>query len=115
MIRYNAAHRGAEQDVFPITRHNNIPVVTFTGLRWRALLEPTPDAAPGFHPPSAAECYRFGLANPDVSVALAAPGRRAELEHALTLLDDWNPPGKADFEALREHGDRVRRQAGKFW
>ncbi len=115
MVRYNAAHRGAEQDVFPITRQGGIPVVTFTGLRWRALLEPTADAPKGFRPPSAAECYRFCLANPDVSVALATPGRRAELDHALTLLDDWTPPCQADMEALRQHGDRVRGCAGTFW
>lgn len=115
MIRYNAAHRGAEQDVFPTTRDAGIPVVTFTGLRWRALLEKTPDAPPEFRPPSAAECYRFCLANPDVSVALAAPGNRAELDHALTLLDDWTPPREADYEALCRHGDRVRLHAGTFW
>ena len=115
MVRYNAAHRGAEQDVFPVARKSGIPVVTFTGLRWRALLESTRDAPPEFPPPSAAECYRFCLANPDVSVALAAPGNRAELEHALTLLDDWTPPDDADYEALCRHGDRVRGHAGPFW
>lgn len=115
MIRYNAAHRGAEQDVFPVTRQAGVPVVTFTGLRWRALLESTPDAPPGFRPPSAAECYRFCLAHPDVSVTLAAPGNRAELDHALTLLDDWTPPNDADYEALCRHGDRVRGRAGTFW
>ena len=115
MVRYNAAHRGAEQDVFPITRHRGVPVVTFTGLGWRALLEPTPDAPAGFGPPSAAECYRFCLANGDVSVALAAPGNRTELDHALTVLDDWTPPCKVDMEALRQHGDRVRGCAGTFW
>ena len=115
MVRYNAAHRGAEQDVFPITRQSGVPVATFTGLHWRALLEKTPDAPPKFRPPTAVECYRFCLANPDVSVALAAPGNRAELEHALTLLDDWTPPREADYEALCRHGDRVRRHAGTFW
>ena len=115
MVRYNAAHRGAEQDVFPTTREAGIPVVTFTGLRWRALLERTPDAPPEFRSPTAAECYRFCLANPEVSVALAAPGNRAELDHALTLLDDWTPPDQADYAALCQHGDRVRRHGRTFW
>ena len=115
MIRYNAAHRGAEQDVFPVTRKRSMPVVTFTGLRWRALLKATSDCPEGFEPPSAAECYRFCLANPDVAVALAAPGDRSELDHALSLLSDWRAPAQESCEAMRAHGDRVRRQAGVFW
>lgn len=115
MIRYNAAHRGAEQDVFPITRKRSMPVVTFTGLRWGALLKAASDCPEGFEPPSAAECYRFCLANPDVAVALAAPGDRSELDHALSLLGDWRAPAHESYEAMRAHGDRVRRQAGIFW
>ncbi len=115
MIRYNAAHRGAEQDVFPVTRKRSMPVVTFTGLRWSALLKATSDCPAGLEPPSAAECYRFCLANPDVAVALAAPGDRAELEHALSLLGDWRAPAQDSYEAMRAHGDSVRRHAGVFW
>jgi predicted aldo/keto reductase-like oxidoreductase len=112
MIRYNAAHRGAEHDVLPITR---IPVVTFTGLRWKALLDHTPDDPPDFTPPSAAECYRFCLAHPAVAVALAAPGNRDELEEDLALLDDWRAPDEPAREIWRAHGDRVRKNAGAFW
>jgi len=115
MIRYNAAHRGAEEDIFPVTRRLAMPVVTFTGLRWRALLEPTPGDPPGFKPPAAAECYRFCLAHPDVSVALQAPNNRAELNHNLKLLHDWRPPAPVELQALREHGDRVHRCAREFW
>lgn len=112
MIRYNAAHRGAETDLFPVARQAGLPVVTFTALRWKALLRPTPDDPPGFQPPPAPEWYRFCLANPDIAVVLAAPSTRQELDEVLSLLDDWRPP--ADSEALRAHGDRVRRHAGAF-
>ncbi len=115
MIRYNAAHRGAEGDVFPVTQKLGMPVVTFTGLRWRALLQPTPDDPPGFSPPSASDLYRFCLSNPAVSVALTAPGNRAELEASLTLLDDWSSLDSEAREAIRKHGDRVRQHAGEFW
>lgn len=111
MIRYNAAHRGAEREVFPVTR---IPVVTFTGLRWRALLAHTPDDPPDFAPPSAVECYRFCLAHPSVAVALAAPGNREELEQDLTLLDDWRAPEERARASLHAHGDRVRKNASAF-
>jgi len=112
MVRYNAAHRGAERDVFPVTR---IPVVTFTGLRWKALLDRTRDDPPDFSPPPAAECYRFCLAHPAVSVALAAPGNRDELDQNLALLDDWRAPDEHARESLLAHGERVRRNATVFW
>lgn len=115
MIRYNAAHRGAEEDVFPATRRREMPVVTFTGLRWRDLLAATPEDPPGFRPPPATECYRFCLANPSVTVALSAPGDRAQLEENLRLLDDWRAPGEAALREMRAHGDRVKRFGREFW
>lgn len=115
MVRYNAAHRGAERDVFPVARQKRIPVVTFTGLRWKALLESTPEDPPGFTLPSAPECYRFCLANPAIAVALAAPGDRRELEQDLTLLEDWHAPGADARESLCAHGERVRKHASVFW
>jgi len=115
MIRYNAAHRGAERDVFPVVHEKRIPIVTFTGLRWKALLAHTPEDPHGFTPPSAVECYRFCLANPAVSVALAAPGNRSELDQDLAILDDWLPQEDAVRENLVAHGERVRRTAGEFW
>ena len=34
MIRYNAAHRGAEREVFPVTEALGLPVIAYTALRW---------------------------------------------------------------------------------
>ena len=115
MVRYNLAHRGAEREVFPIAVARRMPVVTFTGLRWRALLEPTPGDPEGFLPPLAADCYRFCLSNPAVSVALTAPGDRTHLEETLHLLDDWRAPETGEVEELRAYGDRVHRHASEFW
>ncbi|HEV2491682.1 MAG TPA: aldo/keto reductase [Terriglobia bacterium] len=114
MIRHNAAHRGAEDDVFPVTSRLHIPVVTFTAQRWGALRQKTPDDPAGFKPPEAREWYRFALAHPAVSVVLMAPDNRRELEHDLSLLDDWHPPLEKEFEALAAHGRRVRRHGGSF-
>src|SRR5579872_4646334 len=115
MIRYNAAHRGAEREIFPIAQQMQIPVVTFTGLRWKALLQRTPDDPPGFSPPSAVDCYRFCLSHPAVTVALMAPGNRTELEEDLRLLEDWRAPENGERAQLVEHGERVKRHAGAFW
>jgi predicted aldo/keto reductase-like oxidoreductase len=114
MVRYNAAHRGAERDVFPLTDRCGIHVVVFTAEHWGALARGTPDDPEGFEPPRALEWYRFALANPSVSVVLAAPNGRAELEEDLNLLDDWRAPTPEEFAALVRHGERVRRHAGQF-
>ena len=114
MLRYNAAHRGAEKDVFPITDPMDLPVVVYTCLRWGALFKSTTADPPGFVPPVAREWYRFCLANPSVAVAIAAPNGREELEHDLSLLDDWHTPSQAELDVLTDHGDRVYAHAGSF-
>jgi predicted aldo/keto reductase-like oxidoreductase len=114
MLRYNAAHRGAERDVFPVTDPLKIPVVVYTCLRWGALMKSTPDDPPGFVPPPPREWYRFALANPSVAVALMAPDNRLELDHNLALLNDWRAPTPEEYAALAAHGERVYRHAGSF-
>lgn len=114
MVRYNAAHRGAEQDVFPVTTRLGIPVVAFTAQRWGALSQATQADPPGFTPPVPPEWYRFALAHPAISVVLMAPGNRRELEEDLRLLDDWRPPGRDEFERMAAHGLRVRHHRGYF-
>jgi predicted aldo/keto reductase-like oxidoreductase len=114
MIRYNAAHRGAEQEVFPATTAAGLPVIAYTALRWGALLEPTPEDPPGFAVPRAPAWYRFALQSPAVSVVLTAPHSRAELDEDLTVLDTPAPLPADEFGRLAEHGQRVRRTAGRF-
>jgi aryl-alcohol dehydrogenase-like predicted oxidoreductase len=114
MIRYNAAHRGAEREVFPVTDALGLPVIVYTALRWGALLRPTPEDPPGFVVPPAPAWYRWVLQNPSVSVALMAPHDRAELEEDLTVLDAIGPLPADEYERLAEHGRRVRRHAGGF-
>lgn len=114
MLRYNAAHRGAEKDVFPVTDPLDLPVVVYTCLRWGALTESTVADPSGFIPPDPKEWYRFCLANPSVAVAIAAPNGREEMEHDLSLLDDWRDPSPAELEILKSHGDRVYEHAGSF-
>ena len=114
MVRYNAAHRGAEKEIFPVTRKHALPVVTFTGLRWGALREPTPEDPPGFKPPPAPEWYRFVLCHPAVTVGIMAPDGRRELEEDLAILDDWRGLEEKRYQEMCAHGDRVRRHGGAF-
>jgi predicted aldo/keto reductase-like oxidoreductase len=114
MIRYNAAHRGAETQIFPVTDALGMPVVTYTSLRWGALLQPTPEDPPDFRPPPAPAWYRFVLQNPAATVTLTAPCTRAELEEDLTVLRDPAPFDAVEYQRLAEHGARVRRHAANF-
>jgi predicted aldo/keto reductase-like oxidoreductase len=114
MIRYNAAHRGAERDVFPITDASQIPVIAYTALRWSALLRGTPTDPAGFAVPPAPDWYRFVLQSPSVAVVLAAPNDRQELEQDLQLMTSSEPLSESEYSRLAEHGERVRQNAGQF-
>jgi predicted aldo/keto reductase-like oxidoreductase len=114
MIRYNAAHRGAEADIFPLASELRLPVIAYTALRWGALLKATPSDRQDFVPPAAPLWYRFVLQQPAVSVVLAAPHTRVELEEALDVLAANEPLPPNELESLRAHGERVRKHAGAF-
>ena len=114
MIRYNAAHRGAEREVFPVTEAHGVPVIAYTALRWGALLQSTPLDPPGYQVPTADAWYRFVLQSPSVSVVLAAPDTRQELDQALSVLRADGPLPESEWNELAAHGARVRATAGSF-
>lgn len=84
MHRYNMAHRRAEEFVFPAAIAAEIPVVAFTSTRWGQLLKGHPNWPE--EPPTAADCYRFGLSHPAIQLTLTAPQTRRDLEANLTTL-----------------------------
>jgi aryl-alcohol dehydrogenase-like predicted oxidoreductase len=108
MIRYNAAHPGAEQDIFPHLAAFQPGVVSYTATRWGRLLR-RPGGWPKDGPlPSAAQCYRFVLANPNVDVCLTAPGNRKQLEENLAALAA-GPLDPEEMEFMRRFGEAVHR------
>jgi aryl-alcohol dehydrogenase-like predicted oxidoreductase len=86
MVRYNAAHPGAEQEVFPKLGAQPPGVIAYTATRWGDLINPalTPAGEPT---PRPSDCYRFALSHPSVQVCLAGPADRAQLDEALSALD----------------------------
>ena len=86
MVRYNAAHVGAESEVFPRLGEAPPGVVAYTATRWGDLLQPSlvPDGEPV---PRASDCYRFALSHPAVDVVAAGPAGRAQLDEALATID----------------------------
>lgn len=105
-VRYNAAHRGAEKDVFPHLPGKDAPgIVSYTNTRWGDLLNPRKMPS-GISPPSAPDCYRFVLSNPSVQVAICGPKSDDEMAAGLTVLKS-GPMGEQELERMRMIGDHV--------
>jgi aryl-alcohol dehydrogenase-like predicted oxidoreductase len=86
-FRYNAAHPGAEKDIFPKLPKKRRPgMVSFTATSWGRLLKPS-RAPAGERVPTAADCYRFVLSRPEVDVCLTGPANAEHMEEALEALD----------------------------
>ena len=85
MIRYNAAHPGAEQDIFPWVQDRKPSILAYTATSWRKLLK-RPRGWTG-KVMSAGDCYRFQLSSPHVDVALMGPSSRAQLDENLNALE----------------------------
>ena len=89
MIRYNAKHTGAEEDIFPHLTKRNPAVVSYTALAWQQLINPVKGIEvapwPGSKeeakiPPLTPElCYRFVLSNPHIHLVLTGPKNREQL------------------------------------
>jgi aryl-alcohol dehydrogenase-like predicted oxidoreductase len=92
-FRYNAAHPGAETDIFPHLPDGARPgLVAFTATSWGQLLgkaqglvrsRPIPKSE---RVPTAADCYRFVLTRPEVDVCMTGPKDAVQMEHALEAL-----------------------------
>lgn len=106
MIRYNAAHRGAERDIFPHLAAHDPGLISYTATRWGYLLR-RPCGWPRERPvPTARQCYRFVLSNPQVDVCLNAPSNLRHLQENLQALED-GPLDSGEMDFLRDFGDVV--------
>jgi aryl-alcohol dehydrogenase-like predicted oxidoreductase len=111
MLRYSAAHPGAEREVFPHLSTNPPGVLAFTATRWGTMLDPAITHA-GVSTPSATDCYRFVLSNPSVHTSLAGPRDGAELDGAMAALDK-GPMDADELAWMKRVGEAVRRDAKK--
>ncbi|MBI4166175.1 MAG: aldo/keto reductase [Acidobacteria bacterium] len=113
MMRYNAAHRGAEQDIFPRLAAHGPGVIGYTATRWTALLRHPRGWPKDGRVPTPGMCYRFVLSNPHVHICLTAPRNLREFEENLSafregLLDP------ADMAFMRDFGVAVHAQRRWF-
>jgi len=104
MIRYNAAHPGAESDVFPHLASRRPAVVAYTATSWRKLLR----RPRGWKGPvmSAGDCYRWCLSSPHVDVVLCGPRTAAELREDIAAVEK-GPLPEADLARMRAFGRAV--------
>ena len=101
MIRYNAAHPGAEKDIFPHYEKRRPLTVAYTATSWRKLLK----RPKGWEGPvmTAGDCYRFSLSSPHVDLTLTGPGSQSQLEQNLSALTR-GPLSEEEDRWMREFG-----------
>ena len=105
MLRYNAAHRGAETDVFPFLGNNPPGIIAFTATCWKSLLKPG-KIPEGEKIPTAGDCYRFVLSHPQVDVTITAPSSLKQMKENL-IETARGPMTDEEMAWMRRIGDVV--------
>jgi len=107
MVRYNAAHRGAESDVFPLLPQGDArpAVCAYTATRWGSLIDRRKVPA-GENVPRAGDCYRFNLSHPAVDMTLCGPANREHVREACEALAK-GPMDEGELAWMRRVGDHV--------
>jgi len=105
MIRYNAAHTGAESDIFPHVDRSRTNICAYTATRWGKLLERPRDWQGELMSPG--DCYRFCLSNDHVNVVLTGPKNEQQLHENMAALAK-GPLSAEEDKWMREFGMVVR-------
>ena len=105
MVRYNAAHSEADDDVFPNLGSRRPGVVGFTATHWGDLINPKYTPA-GEKTPDAADCYRYAMTNPSIDVCVTGPKDAGQLDQALQALDR-GPMSHDELAWMRRVGAHV--------
>jgi aryl-alcohol dehydrogenase-like predicted oxidoreductase len=104
MLRYNAAHRGAEREVFDSLETAQRPgIIAYTATRWGGLLKPHE----GLGPMSPGECYRFALGHPCVDTVLCGAKNFDELAANVHAAQE-GPLAPERLAQIKQFGDLVR-------
>jgi hypothetical protein len=113
MIRYNAAHPGAEEEIFPHVRVHNTGLVAYTATRWTALLRRPRGWPEQGRIPTPGMAYRFVLSNPAVHVCLTAPRSLKELQENIDAVKS-GPLSEEEMRFMREFGKAVHEKQRWF-
>lgn len=105
MLRYNAAHRGLEEDFLERLDPTRLPgILTYTATRWGKLLV----RPPGWDGPlpRPGDLYRFQLSHPRVTATWMAVAGMEELEANLGVIAE-GPLSPDELSYVRRFGDTV--------
>ena len=104
MIRYNAAHPGAEVDIFPHLPAKKPVIAAYTATSWTKLLRPPK----GWTGPAATagDCFRFCLTNPNVDVVVSAPKTAEQMRENMKALER-GPLSDEEMAHMRALGKAV--------
>lgn len=105
MVRYNAANRGADRDLFPHLPAERPGIIAFTATRRMSLTKS--NKIPGEEKrPTAGDCYRFALTNPAVDVVITGPSQQRQLEENIQAVAK-GPMTEEELAWMRRIGDFV--------
>jgi predicted aldo/keto reductase-like oxidoreductase len=105
-LRYNAVHRGAEKEIFPLLQVESRPgIVNFTSTAIGKLLNQKKMPL-GEDAPSAADCYRFVLTNPAIDVCMSGARTLDEMRQNLKILEQ-SPMTEQELHRMRRIGDHL--------
>ena len=112
MVRYNAAHRGAEKEIFPYVEKHNTGIISFTATRWRYLLRRPKRWPKDGNIPTAGQCYRFVLSNPHVNICMMALSNEKQFVSNLKEISE-GPLSQEEMDFMLKFGDAVYKR--KKW
>lgn len=105
-VRYNAVHRGGEEDLFPhVMGTTKAGIVSFTATCWGRLLQEK-RMPEGEAPPTAVDCYRFVLSHPAVDVCLTGARTLEQMRENLATLEG-GPMTEEELSRMRRIGDQI--------
>ena len=106
-MRYNAVHKGAEREVFPLLQSNGARpgIVAFTATSWRQLIESQEDAArrtsANGHRLLPLRAFESG-----VDVCMTGPANAAQAGEALRAAE-LGPMSEEELAWMRRVGDFI--------
>ncbi|HEY8506120.1 MAG TPA: aldo/keto reductase, partial [Gemmataceae bacterium] len=109
MTRHSAAHRRAEEHVFPHAVRRGTSVLTFSNTCYGRLLKPAGDLPP----PQPSDCLRYTLRQPGVTACLTAPATVEFLEENLRAMREPELP-EDRLRHLLACGERVYQEDTTF-
>lgn len=104
-FRYNAVHRGAEEDIFPQAKAKQTGLVSFTATSWRQLINEK-KMPQGVAPLASGDCYRFVLSRNEIDCCMMGVKNTSQLSENFRQID-MGPLDEEELEHIRRIGDHI--------